>query len=226
MAVDEVLLESAVRERRLSLRWYYWNQATVSLGYFQDLRGLDAMPGLYGLPVVRRLTGGGAIVHDRELTYSCAVPAGHPLAAEPRALYTQVHEAIIAVLAQWRVPARLRGAALDARKEAYLCFSRGDDFDVVVGEQKILGSAQRRRKGAVLQHGSLVWRRSPCAPQFPGVWDLLLGREPDDAAMQLADRVSRLLSEAPVLSSLTAAEIKAAARLAREQYAEQEARPA
>lgn len=222
MAVDELLLDSAVRDGRLSLRWYRWNEPTVSLGYFQDRVALDALPALGGLPAVRRLTGGGAIVHDRELTYSCAVPASHPLAARPRELYTLIHGEIVALLNAWQVPARLRGTAVDGRSGEFLCFGRGDDFDVVVGNQKILGSAQRRRKGAVLQHGSLVLRRSAHAPQFAGAWDLSAGvAEPPDAAEQLAGRVAGVLSDRAVCSSLTSDEEEAASRLARERYGEQ-----
>ncbi|MSR58918.1 MAG: lipoate--protein ligase [Planctomycetaceae bacterium] len=225
MAVDEMLLDQAVRQGHLSLRWYRWNEPTVSLGYFQEAGAIAASAQLRGLPVVRRISGGGAIVHDRELTYSCAVPAGHPLAAEPRALYTQIHERIVAVLAEWGVAARLRGSVLAERQNEFMCFGRGDDFDVVIGDHKILGSSQRRRKGAVLQHGSLVLRRSPCAPQFPGLWDLALeANEPVDRARklaeQLADRVARLLSARTVDAALAATEIATAQRLARERFGE------
>jgi len=170
MAVDETLLESAVAGRG-SLRWYRWDQATLSLGYFQSPEQALADSRLRNLPIVRRLSGGGAIVHHHELTYSFALPAEHLLAATPRRLYTAVHERAIGVLAEFGYLAALRGTSTSARPEEFLCFGRRDDFDVVMGGDKVLGSAQRRRKGAVLQHGSLVLERSEWAPEFPGVFD-------------------------------------------------------
>lgn len=170
MAVDETLLDSALAGV-CTVRWYRWDQATLSLGYFQTPAQARADSALRDLPIVRRLSGGGAIIHDRELTYSCAVPAQHPLAKEPRRLYAAVHEQIIAGLANFGFYARLRGETMPAHGKEYLCFSRMDDFDVVMAGHKVLGSAQRRRKGAILQHGSLVLERSAWAPQFPGVFD-------------------------------------------------------
>lgn len=170
MAVDETLLESAVAGQ-CSLRWYRWEQATLSLGYFQSVETALGDSRLQNLPIVRRLSGGGAIVHHHELTYSCAVPAEHPLAVAPRRLYTAVHSQIIGVLAEFGYLAALRGTNSPAGPEEFLCFGRRDDFDVVMKEDKVLGSAQRRRKGAVLQHGSLVLERSEWAPAFPGVFE-------------------------------------------------------
>jgi lipoate-protein ligase A len=170
MAVDETLLESATAGI-CTVRWYRWEQATLSLGYFQSLHEALADSKLRNLPIVRRLSGGGAIVHHHELTYSCAVPAQHPLAAAPRRLYTAVHKRIIGVLSEFGYVAALRGTGNSLRGNEYLCFGRMDDFDVVMGGHKVLGSAQRRRKGAVLQHGSLVLERSEWAPAFPGVFE-------------------------------------------------------
>ena len=66
MAVDEVLLETAISANLATLRWYQWEEATVSLGYFQKSADLSNDPVLSRLPVVRRLSGGGAIIHDDE----------------------------------------------------------------------------------------------------------------------------------------------------------------
>jgi len=174
MAVDEALLQQAVDQGVCTVRWYRWSQATLSLGYFQDARAAQAEPRLQGVPVVRRLTGGGAILHHHELTYSCTVPADHPLVRDPHEIYVAVHERIIEVLAAFGYAARLRGTKRLAgpQGEAFLCFGRGDECDVVMGPQKVLGSAQRRRRGAVLQHGSLVLRPSEFAPDFAGIFAL------------------------------------------------------
>jgi len=180
MALDEALLEAALEQGQCAVRWYRWNSATVSLGYFQKSEAAAAIPRLNGLPVVRRLTGGGAILHHHEWTYSCAVPPDHPLAQTPLQIYERVHERIIAALAERGVSSTFRGSSLSHAEGEFLCFRRGDPRDVVLNGQKIVGSAQRRRRGAVLQHGSLLLRRSDYAPEFPGVLDLVPGCALDD----------------------------------------------
>jgi lipoate-protein ligase A len=146
--------------------------------------------------VVRRLSGGGAIVHDREWTYSCTLPARHDLARDARRLYARVHEGIIGALAGFGFAARLRGETDARRNQEFLCFGRGDDFDVMIGNNKVLGSAQRRRKGAVLQHGSLVLRASPWALEFPGIFDCAGHSVPEsDLIARLAKAVGDILSE-------------------------------
>jgi len=207
MAVDELLLEQAVVSGTCALRWYRWDRPTISLGHFQDPRHVSEMPELATLPIVRRLSGGGAIVHDCELTYSCGVPAAHPLAVAPRELYTLVHEAIIGVLRPLGVAAQFRGAPDSSRASEFLCFGRGDSFDVVIGPHKVLGSAQRRRKGAILQHGSLVIGRSTFAPQFPGINDLSPRPVvPLTLVEVLAAAVGAVLSPEPRLGRLTSGE--------------------
>lgn len=170
MAVDAALLEEAVSKGICAVRWYQWSEPTVSLGYFQTATNPDQRSSQ--LPAVRRLTGGGAIIHDRELTYSCVLPASHPLSRTPRELYTVIHESIATSLRSRGFPVTIRGNSHPEKSAEFLCFGRGDEFDLVVNDTKVLGSAQRRRKGAVLQHGSLVLAASDYAPQFPGLRDL------------------------------------------------------
>src|SRR3569833_2236254 len=76
MAIDELLADAA----RPVLRFYAWRPATLSLGYFQAYADRHAHAASLGCPVVRRSSGGGAIVHDHEITYSLVVPVGHPWA--------------------------------------------------------------------------------------------------------------------------------------------------
>ena len=172
MAVDQWMLEQVVAGGRPMLRWYRWSEPTVSLGHFQASLPPEVAERFQGLAVVRRLSGGGAILHHHELTYAVALPAGHPWADEPRQLYDRVHAAIVDVLQRHELPVTPRGEAQPGLGGAFLCFSRGDSFDLVWQGHKVLGSAQRRRKGAVLQHGSLLLTRSPHAPEFPGLTDL------------------------------------------------------
>ncbi len=210
MAVDEALLESAVEGGPATVRWYRWDQATVSIGYFQSYDEARGEPRFRALPIVRRLSGGGAIVHHHELTYSCALPPRHALARDARQLYTLVHERVIDVLAAWGFQAARRGTADRARGKEFLCFGRADDFDVVMNGQKVLGSAQRRRKGAVLQHGSLVLRRSEWAPEFPGVFDCAAHSVSEIGLLgQLSHALGSLLSDRLIACLITSNEPRA-----------------
>ena len=170
MALDEALLEAAVRRGESILRVYRWSEPTLSLGYFQKSIPTDLPQALHALPRVRRLSGGGAILHHFEWTYSCAIPRVHPLAKRTEQLYEVAHDALIRSLSEFGVRARLRGDATE--NAAFLCFLRGDPRDVVVSHHKVAGSAQRRRRGAVLQHGSVLLRHSPLATTVPGIVDL------------------------------------------------------
>ena len=173
MALDEALLESANRDNRLCFRFYRWTEPTLSLGYFQAAAERSSHATSADCCLVRRLTGGGAILHDHELTYSLTVPARHPMARDRDRLYRLAHGALIAALdSAFALRAVLCPAVPAARPEPFLCFQRRSPGDVLLGEWKIAGSAQRRRRGAVLQHGSLLLRRSTCAPELPGIEDL------------------------------------------------------
>ncbi|MFO0918301.1 MAG: hypothetical protein U0872_08305 [Planctomycetaceae bacterium] len=118
------------------------------------------------------MTGETPILHDREWTYSVTVPAGRDLYRHPEELYDLVHDAIISVLGGTESGLRRRGETTRSIEEPPLCFSRRDSHDVVVGDYKVLGSAQRRRKGAILQHGSLLLRASSLTPEHRGLEDL------------------------------------------------------
>ena len=170
MAVDEVLLERAVA----CLRFYRWSEPTLSLGYFQAYADRREHPPSLPCAAVRRLTGGGAILHDFELTYSIVLPGTHPLAAHRDELYRAVHGSLIEALGQLGIAARLCQPAhkIEAVREPFLCFQRRSPGDVLIGQTKICGSAQRRRYGAVLQHGSLIWQTSAAAPNCPA-WRIL-----------------------------------------------------
>ena len=159
MALDEALL--AGDDPRPVLRLYSWEPAAVSLGYFQRHREVleyleragAAVP-----PLVRRLTGGGAIHHRDELTFSIAAPADHPLYRGPvRESYRRVHGALAQALAGRGVRAVERGATTLASDDpgSLMCFHRSSALDLAWNERKGVGSAQRRRDGRVLHHGSI-----------------------------------------------------------------------
>ena len=172
MAFDEALLEAAVHRGEASLRIYRWSEPTLSLGYFQKEVPAELPDSLKRLPRVRRLSGGGAILHDREWTYSCCVPKRHRLALRPEVLYEAVHLALIQAFAAHGIATAMRGTSDRSADAAFLCFLRGDPRDILANGRKVVGSAQRRRRGAVLQHGSVLLRASPLTPAVPGLLDL------------------------------------------------------
>lgn len=206
MAVDESLLEESLRSGSTFVRLYTWSEATISLGYFQKPEECQADARLAHLPCVRRLSGGGAILHHHEQTYSCCVPPTHSLAREPSLLYHHMHAVVEDLLRESGITTHPRGQEFSEGIEPFLCFLREAAPDLVIGRQKILGSAQRRRRGAVLQHGSLLLKASEHAPELLGVSDLI----PDFAwspklAEKLGERLASVLGARKVTTNLSQA---------------------
>ncbi len=107
MAVDEALLLAAERDGAAWLRFYTWREPTLSLGYFQNHADRQLHAASANCKLVRRASGGGAILHDRELTYSIALPSKHPLARRAELLYDAAHRSLIETLSQWGIDANL-----------------------------------------------------------------------------------------------------------------------
>jgi lipoate-protein ligase A len=172
MAADEVMLERAVRGIA-SLRFYGWSAPTLSLGYFQTEKVRQKDPLLFSLLYVRRPSGGEALVHDQELTYALALPAsGSWQDGLPAASWLKrAHEVFASALKAFGVPAHLVGDN-QSPPGGVLCFQHLTAADLTVGGHKIAGSAQRRQRGALLQHGALLLGTSSHAPQLPGIREL------------------------------------------------------
>ncbi len=164
MADDEALLEEAA-DGAASLRFYGWSVPTASLGYFQPHAARPP-----GLPYVRRPSGGLALVHHHELTYCLALPAGAPWQAGERWL-RRMHRIIAAALARFDVAARSHEGA-DEHPETPLCFRHLTAGDLLIGGAKVVGSAQRKHRGALMQHGGILLFRSEFAPELPGIREL------------------------------------------------------
>ncbi len=169
MAADEVLLENAV-EGEAALRFYAWSEATVSLGYFQSAAECQAYPGLGDRPLVRRATGGETLVHDREVTYALTLPAGPPWHKRGESWPRRMHTILAQALATLGVKAHL--CQQEARKGRVLCFLHHTPDDLLIGQHKVAGSAQRKLRGAVLQHGGILLQQSPHTPELPGISEL------------------------------------------------------
>jgi lipoyl(octanoyl) transferase len=169
MAADEILLEAA-GDGVASLRFYAWTEPTVSLGYFQTHASLRESPRLARLPRVRRPSGGMALVHHHEITYALALPAGAGWqTGEP--WLRRMHRIIAAALATLGVTARLHEPP-EIHCETPLCFRYLTAGDLLVEGAKIGGSAQRRQRGALMQHGGLLLAQSLYAPELPGIREL------------------------------------------------------
>lgn len=159
MAVDEAIAGHAGRGAvPPTLRFYQWQPACVSLGRHQPLADIDlARCAALGYDVVRRPTGGRAILHTDELTYSVAGPQDDPiLAGAVLDSYLRLSQGLLAGLE--RLGLRVAKAPPSNRASADagpVCFEVPSAYEIVAGEKKLVGSAQSRRQGWVLQHGTL-----------------------------------------------------------------------
>jgi lipoate-protein ligase A len=152
MALDEVLLRSCGSLSRPILRFYGWSAPAATFGYFQKIADIERLTVLR--PLIRRPTGGGLVPHDRDWTYSLAVPPSHgwydQTAVES---YRRVHEWIQGAFSLLKVETEL---APEARKSGFgQCFEGYEQFDLLWRGRKIAGAAQRRNKDGLLVQGSI-----------------------------------------------------------------------
>jgi len=239
MALDEALLLSRLGgEAPPSLRFFAWDPATVSLGYGQRLDGrvdLDAA-GAMGIDLVRRPTGGSAILHEGpelEVTYSVTAAAGDfPGADDLLQTYQWIGRALEAGLRALGAPvAMVPVQRSDPRSMPAFCFARTGSYELEVNGLKVVGSAQRRQGTGFLQHGAVMLGADPARLRrvFPGGGDPLagmttletvLGRRPffDATVAALAEgfRTVHGLTLGP--GGLTSGEIALADTLARDKY--------
>jgi lipoate-protein ligase A len=188
MAVDEALARACDEGAPgfPVVRFYWWTLPTLSLGAKERLReaaDIEACRRL-GIALVRRPTGGRAVLHDRELTYSVIAPLGVPPFDESvESSYRVIAEAMRAGFAELGIeleltagsrkirptslsPDELTGADAAERVRAAAlrhlpCFAAPSRYELAYGGRKVVGSAQRRLRNAVLQHGSILLRSDP-----------------------------------------------------------------
>ena len=156
MALDEALMERARRTGEAVLRVYTWARPTLSFGRNQTARGsyCPALAARREVAVVRRPTGGRAILHHREVTYSVTAPV---TAERPRASYERINRLLLDGLSRLGVAASLADPAARAPLPGVApCFETPSEGEVVLAGRKLVGSAQWREAGALLQHGSIL----------------------------------------------------------------------
>lgn len=179
MAVDEaILLGVLAGTSRPTVRFYDWAPPTVSLGYHQEAdKEVDpALVRAQGWALVRRPTGGRAVLHRNEVTYAVIAPTTGRLAGGVNESYAAISEALAAGLQKLGVAAELQRGSLSAasqREPANPCFASTSRYELSVHGRKISGSAQVRREGALLQHGSILLKhdQSAMALLLPGFDD-------------------------------------------------------
>jgi len=166
MALDEALLEW--HSHKLippTIRFYGWNPATLSVGYFQKVEKEINVENVkeHGLGLVRRLTGGRAVLHDQELTYSVIVSEDYP--QMPRSV-TEAYRVIsqgllygfqnLGLHAYFSVPETEEEKEKLKNPRSSVCFDAPSWYELVLEGKKVAGSAQTRQKGIILQHGSIL----------------------------------------------------------------------
>lgn len=158
MAIDQALLESAQAGGPPTLRFYQWKPACLSFGRNQTARDAYDADRLRsaGVEAVRRPTGGLAVLHDRELTYSVTVPAD--LLGGPRSTYHAINALLVRGLCDVGAAAFLAGSVQTSERPHSMnpCFHSPAPGEVVAGDGKLVGSAQRCERRTILQHGSIL----------------------------------------------------------------------
>ena len=166
MAMDEALLNFVSRgEIDPVIRFYTWNPATLSIGYFLRLQkeiDIDKVKEKgYGL--VRRQTGGRGVLHDKELTYSVIVPESHPnMPSTVTEAYKIISQGLLEGFKNlgfetyFAIPRSKEERDKLKQPRSSVCFDAPSWYELVVEGRKIAGSAQTRQKGVILQHGSIL----------------------------------------------------------------------
>jgi lipoate-protein ligase A len=158
MAVDEAIMLAVSDGKALpTLRLYDWSPLCLSLGYGQRLRDADLNRiDTAGWQIVRRPTGGKAILHGNELTYSVAIPKDHELAqGDVVESYRRISEALLRALTYLGLSPASEMQAKGNSGLGPVCFEVPSHYEITSGGKKLIGSAQVRRKDGILQHGTL-----------------------------------------------------------------------
>lgn len=196
MAVDEAILEAASSSAvPPTLRLYAWDPPCLSLGYAQPYKDVD-LPRLVerGWQVVRRPTGGRAILHTDELTYSISGPINEPrLAGSVLQSYRTLSAGLLGALHILGADAVSQSSSA-SQSHGPVCFEVPSNYEITVADRKLIGSAQARRKEGVLQHGTL-----PLHGDLGHIVQVLVF--PDESTRQVA--AQRLHAHAATLQEVT-----------------------
>ena len=237
MAIDEAML--LAHEAGLTiptLRLYRWSPPAISLGLLQRIETINEFAcRQLGFDIVRRPSGGGAVLHQHEVTYAIVVDGRIcPEGSSVMATYRWLAQGLIAGLKRLGVEASLSKQTVPSQQKfVSFCFARLSDADLTVAGLKIGGSAQTRRRQFLLQHGSIPLRLEPKVIEQIFGWfgkgeftclEEILGREvtPDEFAEALVWSLSEALGVSFTVSGLTPTELQLAEILFQRKYSTEE----
>lgn len=164
MAIDEAMLIACENDISPStVRFYGWSQPTLSLGCFQKIGHYQYQENCayLGVPIVRRITGGRAVLHDMELTYAIASDDAALFEKGIVGAYRIISDCMAAAIKDLGIDAFIedsRPKTQDSRlrNQEFSCFKSVSRHEILINGKKIVGSAQKRLKRAFLQHGSII----------------------------------------------------------------------
>jgi len=199
MAVDEALMQLSSIP---TIRFYRWKPAALSIGYFQDIKAGINYENCkkYGIDVVRRITGGKAVLHDKEVTYS--IVADESLM--PKGIiesYKRVSSGIVIALRQMGIDTKMEESA-NIRQKSAICFNEPSYYELTVNGKKIAGSAQTRKNKKLLQHGSIL-----IDIDFDKIFSVF-GIDGEDKKISIKNRITSINNE--LKRKITCDEVKAA----------------
>ena len=204
MAVDEALLIFIGSGKSLpTLRLYAWEPPCLSLGYAQTKEDADRqLLNALGWHLVRRPTGGKAILHIDELTYSVIAPLDEPrLTGGVLESYRRLSDALLAALLSLGIAAKTEphyDLPIDSNPKSAVCFEIPSNYEITAGGKKLIGSAQARRREGILQHGTL--------PLHGDIGRITLGLSyPSEVERELS--AQRVRTRATTVESVTGAKI-------------------
>lgn len=195
MAADEALIEYALLKPdnfMPVLRLYTWNPAGVSLGYFQRLEkeiNVEACK-KYGIDIVRRPTGGKAVLHDDELTYCFIFKMDDPDSWTILDSFKKINEALLYGIRRLDIDCELvpYKKQLDASHTA-VCFAAPTSYEIKINNKKVIGSAQMRRGSFILQHGSV-----PITLDRKKLYDLFNFKSKEEKLKQIRESKELMIS--------------------------------
>lgn len=202
MAVDEsILLHIGRGDSPPTLRLYAWTPACLSLGYAQPFADVDAKRlRERGWEIVRRVTGGRAILHTDELTYSVIAPNNEPrVAGTVLESYSRLAQALLLAVKNLNVPVEMKQVEQNGiLLNNPICFEVPSTYEITVDGRKLIGSAQARKKEGVLQHGSL-----PLSGDLTRICEALVFED----ELARTDAANRLLLRATTVESALGREV-------------------
>ncbi|MEI7542571.1 MAG: lipoate--protein ligase family protein [bacterium] len=207
MAIDEYMISYYEKIRQPVFRLYAWSPAGISVGKNQEVLKDINLENCKSkaVPVVRRITGGGAIYHNNEVTYSivCSEKDLSENNLTVKESFEKVNQFILKMYAKCGLVAayakEFQPAAKQIENNSAFCFASNEEYDIIIKGKKIGGNAQARKKDLIFQHGSIPIKPSPQA------MDYFNKKENSDNYSDLSTIASRDISEVEVCANMVAA---------------------